>query len=326
MSQGSGTGGASLSTVVAEHPLIARLVANIGRALLGKEDVIRTALVGLLADGHILIEDVPGVGKTLLARALAKSIGGSFRRVQFTPDLLPSDILGTNVYNAQTASFAFKPGPIFANVVLADEINRTTPRTQSALLEAMNDRQVSIDGVTHHLPRPFLVLATQNPFEFEGTYPLPESQLDRFMLRVRVGYPARSEELRMLREHREGEPIDRVEALLSPEQVLQLQAEVRKVEIHEDLAAYLLNIVEATRKSEHLAVGASPRAALSLYRAAQAAAFMHGRDYVIPDDIKELAVPVLAHRLIASAQLYGVGSGYTEQVIREIVDSIPVPD
>ncbi len=315
-----------LSVAADSARIVSQLIDNIGQALLGKRDVIRMAVIGLLADGHVLIEDVPGVGKTLLGRALARSIAGSFRRIQFTPDLLPSDILGTNVWNAQSATFVFKPGPVFANVILADEINRTTPRTQSALLEAMNDRQVSIDGTTHELPAPFLVFATQNPFEFEGTYPLPESQLDRFMLRIRVGYPPRDEELRMLREHREGEPIDRVKTLLSPEEVLELQRQVRAVEVHDDLAGYLLDIVQATRENEHLSVGASPRAALNLYRAAQAAAFVDGRDYVTPDDIKSLAVPVLAHRVIASSQLYGAGSTFVEQVIRDIIDSVPVPD
>lgn len=315
-----------MSTTAQAPDLVQRLLGNIGRALLGKEDVIRTALIGLFADGHILIEDVPGVGKTLLAKALARSIGGSFRRIQFTPDLLPSDILGTNVWDTQKREFLFKRGPIFANVILADEINRTTPRTQSALLEAMNDRQVSVDGVTYELPRPFFVLATQNPFEYEGTYPLPESQLDRFMMRIRVGYPPREYEVRMLQEHRDGELIDRVEQLLSPEQVLELQRQVRHISVHEDLVSYLMDIVEATRRSEHLSVGASPRAALNLYRAAQASAFVHGRDYVIPDDIKQLAVPVLAHRVIAASQLYGAGSRFAEQVIREIVDSVPVPE
>ncbi len=315
-----------MSVAAESARIVSQLIDNIGQALLGKRDVIRMAVIGLLADGHVLIEDVPGVGKTLLGRALARSISGTFRRIQFTPDLLPSDILGTNVWNAQSATFVFKPGPVFANVILADEINRTTPRTQSALLEAMNDRQVSIDGTTHELPAPFLVFATQNPFEFEGTYPLPESQLDRFMLRIRVGYPPRDEELRMLREHREGEPIDRVRTLISPEEVLQLQQQVRAVEVHDDLAGYLLDIVQATRENEHLSVGASPRAALNLYRAAQAAAFVDGRDYVTPDDIKSLAVPVLAHRVIASSQLYGAGSTFVEQVIRDILDSVPVPE
>lgn len=315
-----------MSSLIQTPELVGRLLENIGRALLGKEPVIRTALVGLFADGHILIEDVPGVGKTLLAKALARSIGGIFRRIQFTPDLLPSDILGTNVWNAQKGDFLFKPGPIFANVILADEINRTTPRTQSALLEAMNDRQVSIDGVTYDLPRPFFVLATQNPFEYEGTYPLPESQLDRFMMRIRVGYPPRDYEVQMLQEHREGDLIDRVEELLKPEEVLELQKRVRQINVHQDLVAYLMDIVEATRRSEQLSVGASPRAALNLYRAAQASAFVHGRDYVVPDDIKDLAVPVLAHRVIAASQLYGAGSRLAEEIIRDIVDSVPVPE
>ncbi len=306
--------------------MIDSLQANIARVLRGKPEVIRLAAVGLLAEGHLLIEDVPGVGKTLLARALARSIGGTFRRIQFTPDLLPSDIIGTNVFNVQTSTFSFKQGPIFANIVLADEVNRTTPRTQSALLEAMNDHQVTTDGHTHMLPPPFIVLATQNPFEFEGTYALPESQLDRFMLRIRVGYPRRSDELQLLADHRRGEPIDELEQIINPGDVLSLQAAVHDVRMDEGLAGYLMDIVEATRRSPELHVGASPRGGLFLYRAAQALALIEKRDFVIPDDIKRLASPVLAHRVIGKSFLQDGEAGQSDQVIRNIVDQIPVPE
>jgi MoxR-like ATPase len=302
------------------------LQANIARVLRGKPDVIRLAVVGLLADGHLLIEDVPGVGKTLLARALARSIGGVFRRIQFTPDLLPSDIIGTNVFSAQSSSFTFKPGPIFANVLLADEVNRTTPRTQSALLEAMNDRQVTVDGQTFPLQPPFAVLATQNPFEFEGTYALPESQLDRFMLRIRVGYPRRSDELQLLADHRHGEPIDELDQVSSPADILALQAAVREVRMDDSLAGYLMDIVDATRRCPELHVGASPRGALFLYRAAQAWALVEKRNYVVPDDIKRLAAPVLAHRVIGKSFLQDGEAGQADSVIRNLVEQIAVPE
>jgi MoxR-like ATPase len=306
--------------------MIENLQSNIARVLRGKPDVIRLAVVGLLAEGHVLIEDVPGVGKTLLARALARSIGGAFRRIQFTPDLLPSDIIGTNVFNAQSSSFSFKPGPIFANVLLADEVNRTTPRTQSALLEAMNDRQVTVDGQTFPLQPPFCVLATQNPFEFEGTYALPESQLDRFMLRIRVGYPRRSDELQLLADHRRGQPIEELEQVLNPADVLALQSAVREVRMDDSLAGYLMDIVDATRRCPDLHVGASPRGALFLYRSAQAWAMVENRSYVVPDDIKRLAVPVLAHRVIGKSFLQDGEAGQADSVIRNLVEQIPVPE
>jgi MoxR-like ATPase len=308
------------------HESLDRLQSNIAQVVRGKADAIKLAVVTLLAEGHLLIEDVPGVGKTLLARALARTVGGTFRRVQFTPDLLPSDLIGTNVFNAQSSTFAFKPGPIFANVVLADEINRTTPRTQSALLEAMNDCQVSVDGVTHPLPPPFMVLATQNPFEFEGTYALPESQLDRFLMRIRIGYPRRSDELQLFTDHRHGEPIESLEQVLSASDVLALQAAVREVRMDDALAEFLLDIVEATRHTPELTVGASPRGALFLYRAAQALALVERRDYAVPDDIKRLAVPVLAHRVIGKSFLHNGESGPAEAVIRGLLDQITVPD
>jgi len=302
-----------------------RLLDHIGTVVLGKPEVIRLAVVALLAEGHVLIEDVPGVGKTLLARAIAASIDCSFRRLQFTPDLLPSDILGSSVYNAASGDFVFKQGPIFANVILADEINRTTPRTQSALLEAMSDGQVSVEGTTHVLEPPFLVLATQNPFEFEGTYVLPESQLDRFMIRIRMGYPVRSEERLILTSHRRGEPVETLKPILTTADVLALQRAVRLVRVEDSIADYLLDLVHATRDSEDLHVGVSTRGALTLYRAAQSLAFVSGREYVVPDDVKTLAVPVLSHRVIGKSFLQAGEFGASEAIIGDIVGRLRVP-
>lgn len=305
--------------------LLNRLLDNVGTVVLGKADVIKLAVVALLAEGHVLIEDVPGVGKTLLARALAASIDCTFRRIQFTPDLLPSDILGSSIYNASSGEFIYKPGPVFANVILADEINRTTPRTQSALLEAMSDRQVSVEGKTYPLAPPFIVLATQNPYEFEGTYVLPESQLDRFMIRLKMGYPIRSEERKVLSSHRAGEPVETLKPVLSGEDIQHLQHAVRKIRVEDAIADYLLDIVHATRRGEELHVGVSTRGALTLYRAAQSLALVSGRDYVVPDDIKSLAVPVLAHRVVGKSFLQAGEFGAAEAVIRDIVDRVRVP-
>ena len=302
-----------------------RLLENVGKVVLGKSEVIKLAVVALLAEGHILIEDVPGVGKTLLARALAASIDCSFRRIQFTPDLLPSDVLGSSVYHAPSGEFVFKPGPLFANVVLADEINRTTPRTQSALLEAMSDRQVSVEGKTYPLEPPFIVLATQNPFEFEGTYVLPESQLDRFMIRLRMGYPIRSEERRVLDNHRDGEPVESLSPSLSSTDVLRLQQAVRQVQVEDAISDYLLDIVHMTRRSEDLHVGVSTRGALTLYRAAQSLALVSARQFVVPDDVKTLAVPILAHRVLGKSFLQAGEFGAAEAIIRDIVDRAHVP-
>jgi MoxR-like ATPase len=302
-----------------------RLLDNVALVVLGKPEVIRLAIVALLAEGHLLIEDVPGVGKTLLARAIAASIDCSFRRIQFTPDLLPSDVLGSSIYHAPSGEFVFKPGPLFANVILADEINRTTPRTQSALLEAMSDRQVSIDGQTYTLTPPFIVLATQNPYEFEGTYVLPESQLDRFMLRLRMGYPIRAEERKVFASHRNGEPVDTLSPVLTAAEVLQLQQGVRRVQVDDSITEYLLDIVHATRRSEDLHVGVSTRGALTLYRAAQSLALISGRNYVVPDDIKSLVVPVLAHRVVGKSFLQAGEFGAAEAIIRDLVDRIRVP-
>lgn len=305
--------------------LVGELENNMSKVVLGKAGVVRLCIVALLAGEHVLLEDVPGVGKTLVGKALAKSISAKFCRIQFTPDLLPSDIVGSSVFNAKTTEFFFSAGPIFANIVLADEINRTTPRTQSALLEAMSDCQVSIDGTTHHLQRPFMVIATQNPFEFEGTYPLPESQLDRFLLRISVGYPDREEELRVLSIHRMGEPVEGLTPVLDCNQVLTLQAAVRQVAVDDSIHEYLLDIVEATRRSTELHVGVSTRGALCLYRASQSLALIEGRDYVVPDDVKRLSVPVLAHRVITKGYLHGSQRGAVEALIQRLVDDVPAP-
>ncbi len=310
---------------VAQKTQIEELEENIGRAVLGKPDVVRFCTVALLAGEHVLLEDVPGVGKTLLGKAIAKSVDATFFRIQFTPDLLPSDILGTSVYDKSTGSFNFVRGPVFANIVLADEINRTTPRTQSALLEAMSDGQVTVDGQPHVLPQPFMVIATQNPVEFEGTYPLPESQLDRFLMRISIGYPSRDDELAVLASHRQGEPVEELLPALDCEQISQLQENVRQVAVEESLSGYLLDIIEATRRSSELRVGASTRAALSLYRAAQAIALIEGRDFVVPDDIKRLAVPVLAHRVIPEGYHHDGGRTQIERIVSQLVEHVPIP-
>jgi MoxR-like ATPase len=305
--------------------LLERLESNVAGVLLGKPEVIRLALVGLVAEGHLLIEDVPGIGKTLLAKALARSLGCSFHRIQFTPDLLPSDLLGTSVFHQGTGAFVFQPGPLFAQVVLADEINRATPRTQSALLEAMSDRQVSMDGQTRPLGPPFFVLATQNPYEFEGTYPLPESQLDRFLIRLQIGYPDREAERRILTGHRSGEPVDKLQPVLSVADVITLQQAVRGVRVDDALADYLLDLVAATRRHPDVHLGGSTRAALSLYRAAQALALVEGRDYVVPDDVKRLAAPVLAHRILPRAARRGGTADTADEVVRDVLAQTPVP-
>lgn len=305
--------------------LIRQLEANMGQVVLGKPGVVRLCVVALLAGEHVLLEDVPGVGKTLVGKALARSVSGEFCRIQFTPDLLPADITGSSVFDAKQQEFVFTRGPIFANVVLADEINRTTPRTQSALLEAMSEGQVSADGETYTLPRPFLVIATQNPLEFEGTYPLPESQLDRFLLRVSVGYPERACEREIFTSHRQGEPVDRLQPVLSGEQILSLQEATREVKVDPSVSDYVLDIAEATRASEELHVGVSIRGGLSLYRAAQAWALAEGRDYVVPDDVKRLAVSVLAHRVITKGYLHGGQRQAVEALVERLVEEVPVP-
>jgi len=274
------------------------IVSNVEKVIVGKREAIQLLMVALLCEGHVLIEDVPGVGKTMLARAIALSLGGSFKRLQCTPDLLPNDITGVSVYNQQNASFEFRPGPVFVNVLLADEINRATPRTQSALLEAMQEQQVTVDGTSRPLPRPFLVLATQNPIEYEGTFPLPEAQLDRFLMRISIGYPQFSDERLLLSKLQYEHPIYEISPVVSTEELLDHQMQVRDVYVDSTLQDYILNLATATRTHSDLILGASPRASLALFKAAQAFAAVHGRDHVLPEDIKTLVIPTLVHRLI----------------------------
>ena len=306
--------------------LIQTLEENIAKAIFGKPDVIRMAIVALLGEGHLLIEDAPGVGKTSLAKAIAQSLNCDFTRLQCTPDMLPSDIIGSSMFLPNKGEFEFRPGPLFTNVLLADEINRTTPRTQSALLEAMQEHQVSIDAETYSLKRPFLVLATQNPFEYEGTYPLPENQLDRFMLRIEIGYPERESERNVLQRHRDGQPVDRLSAVLSGEQLQSIQQSVRSVRVDDSLNDYILDIVEATRRNEELTLGVSTRGAIVYYRAVQALATAEGRDFVTPDDVKRLSVPVLAHRVACRGLIRENQRERAVGIIRQIIDSTPVPN
>ena len=303
---------------------IRRLEENVGRALFGKPEVVRLAIIGLVARGHLLIEDVPGVGKTTLASGLARSIGASFQRIQFTSDMLPSDVLGVSVWEPKRGEFVFKPGPLFTNIVLADEINRTTPKTQSALLEAMNEAQVSLDHSTYPLPRPFMVLATQNPREYEGTFPLPESQLDRFLLRIRIGYPGAADEKAVLRG--DTAPGD-LAPVVEVDEVLALQEAAERVRVDESILDYLVALVTATRRSPLLALGVSPRGSLALLRAARARALADGRDYLLPDDVKHLAVAALAHRVIVKGSLAGSAAGGMdgEAAVTAILQDVPVP-
>lgn len=300
---------------------------EIERVIRGKHEAVRLAIVTLLAGGHLLVEDVPGVGKTTLAHALARALDCSFQRIQFTSDLLPSDVIGLSVYDQNASSFEWRPGPIFANVILADEINRTTPKTQSALLEAMAEGHVTVEGLTHDLPKPFIVMATQNPIEHHGTYPLPESQLDRFMLRLRIGYPGSDDEKQMLRDREHGEPLDDMQPVMSGEEVLRLQQAVTDVSVDDAIVDYLMRIVIATRSSEMLDLGVSPRGTLALFRAAQALALTEERDFCIPDDIKRLVVPVFAHRLTVSSRYSSAmrRSEEAEAVLQEILKTISVP-
>ncbi len=306
---------------------IEELQATIETVIRGKSEVVELALVTLLAGGHLLIEDVPGVGKTTLAQTLARSFDCTFQRIQFTSDMLPSDIIGLEVFNQQNSMFEFKPGPIFANVILADEINRSTPKTQSALLEAMAEGHVTVEQETYQLPRPFIVLATQNPIEHHGTYPLPESQLDRFMMRLRMGYPDSEDEKSILRQQTLNSPIDHIVPVMHSDGVLALQREVRDVTVEESLMDYLVRIVRATRDADILDLGVSPRGSLALYHAAQALAFIEGRDFVIPDDIKSLVVPIFAHRIAVSSR-FSTGlrrSGEADAALEEILKTVDVP-
>jgi MoxR-like ATPase len=300
-----------------------RVLANVERVIVGKHHEVRLALVALLCRGHLLIEDVPGTGKTVLAKAIARSLGCSFRRIQFTPDLLPSDVTGLSIYNQKTREFEFRPGPIMSQVVLADEINRATPKTQSSLLECMEERQATIDGVTHPMPDPFLVIATQNPIEYEGTFALPEAQLDRFMLRIRLGYPALLDEIVILDEQKRTHPLEDLTVVCSVEELRDLQASVRDVYVDPAVSDYIVRLVSATRTHPDAYLGASPRGSIALYRSSQALAGLLGRDYVIPDDVKALAEPALAHRVIVktSSSIHDIDAAH---VVHELLDAIPI--
>ena len=308
----------------AVHQLAERLIQNVGQVILGKRDVIELTVICLLCQGHLLIEDVPGVGKTMLAKALARSLGGSFKRIQFTPDMLPSDVTGTSIYNQKTGDFEFRPGPIMAQIVLADEINRATPKTQAALLEAMEERQVTVDGVTYPLGPPFLVLATQNPIEYEGTFPLPEAQLDRFLMRLSLGYPSPEQEMAILDAQQFRHPIEQLKQVTTVEALVATQEAIKSVYADKLIKEYIVALVDATRRHPEVYLGASPRGALTLFRAAQARAAIHNRDYVIPDDIKALAPATLGHRIIISpaARLRGT---VASDILDELLRTTPVP-
>ncbi len=301
------------------------LLDNLNKVLIGKEGVVEMVAVALICQGHILVEDVPGLGKTMLVKGLARSLGCKFSRIQFTPDLLPSDVVGVQVYNQKTMEFQYRPGPVMANIVLADEINRTSPKTQSSLLEAMEERQLTVDGETRPLPNPFMVLATQNPIEYEGTFPLPEAQLDRFLLRLEIGYPSPQHEVQIIRAQEFGRhPLDTLEVVLSQQELLAVQEEAANVRLSDSLAAYIVELCNYTRGDSSLYLGASPRGSLGLVRTAKALAWLRGREYVLPDDVKNMAVPVLAHRVILKPEerLQGLTA---KEVIQRIIRTVPVP-
>jgi len=306
------------------YELAEKVKSNIQRVIVGKEDIIELLLVALISSGHVLLEDVPGMGKTLLAKCLAKSLDCTFKRVQFTPDLLPSDLSGINYFNQKIGEFEFRPGPIFTNILLADEINRATPRTQSSLLECMEERQVTIDGETMELQQPFMVIATQNPIEIQGTFPLPEAQLDRFLLKVEMGYPSTSEGIEILKRFKEKNPFDEIPPVVSREEILAAQRDYVNVYVSDDILRYIVSIVEKTRKHNDVHLGVSPRGSQALLRASQVYAILRGRDYVIPDDVKAMAKPVLRHRMILRNVMAAKG-GQQDEIIAQILRQVPVP-
>ncbi|WP_144555530.1 MoxR family ATPase [Bacillus sp. X1(2014)] len=319
----SARGGVTLS-LEQKNPTIEKILVNIEKVMIGKRDVAELSLVALLAGGHVLLEDVPGVGKTMMVRALAKSVNANFRRIQFTPDLLPSDVTGVSIYNPKEMEFQFRPGPLMGNIILADEINRTSPKTQSALLEGMEEASVTIDGVTHQLNKPFFVMATQNPIEYEGTYPLPEAQLDRFLLKMRMGYPDLQEEMEVLNRAQKNPPIEELTPVIDLEGLLDLQKEIKDVFVDDTMKRYIVDIVNRTRGHGSVYLGASPRGSIALMKAAQAYAYMYGRDYVLPDDIQYLARFVLSHRIIlkSEAKFEGISA---EDLVNQVVARVPVP-
>ena len=300
------------------------IVDNVKRVILGKEEAIELGVIALMCQGHVLIEDVPGVGKTMLARSIARSAGCTFKRIQFTPDLLPTDVTGVSIFNQKTSEFEFREGPIIAQIVLADEINRATPKTQSSTLEAMEERQVTVEGITHYVPNPFMVMATQNPIEYEGTFPLPEAQLDRFFVLIKLGYPTLDEEIAIIEGQQQAHPIETLQAVTTAKEILDLQKATREIYVDDLIKRYIVNLVEATRHHDDMALGASPRGSISLFRGSQALALIRGRDYALPDDVKALAVPVISHRLIISsaARMRGVNAS---DVMASIVESVAVP-